>query len=151
MDNCIKSFNDRNPDFIKDDLYIFVSEFNGMTLAHAGNSKLVGKNLSKVKSPSCLCPVIEFSKIGKTTGSGWLNYKWSHPLTRKISDKSTFVKRFKEQEIVIGSGYFLDACDIAIACYSKDELMLKHPNLFCSSPLVIIFVIYTLFNSLNQH
>jgi cytochrome c len=106
LDNCIKSFNNRNLDFIKDDLYIFVSEFNGMTLAHAGNSKLVGKNLSKVKSPSGLYPTIEFAKIGKTTGSGWVNYKWSHPLTREITDKSTFVKRFKDQEIVIGSGYY---------------------------------------------
>lgn len=106
LDKCIKSFNDRDPEFIKDDLYIFVSEFNGMMLAHAGNNKLVGKDLSKVKSPSGIYPAEEFEKIAKNIGYGWVDYKWSHPTTKKITDKSTFIKRFKDQDVFIGSGYY---------------------------------------------
>jgi cytochrome c len=106
LDKCVKSFNDKNPEYIKDDLYIFVSEFNGMTLAHGGNANLIGKDLSKVKSPSGVYPAEEFAKIAKTKGSGWVDYKWSHPLTKELANKSTFVKRFKDQDIVIGSGYY---------------------------------------------
>jgi cytochrome c len=106
LDKCVKSFNDKNPEYIKDDLYIFVSEFNGMTLAHGGNENLIGKDLSKVKSPSGVYPAEEFAKIAKTKGFGWIDYKWSHPITKEITDKSTFIKRFKDQDIVIGSGYY---------------------------------------------
>lgn len=106
LDECIKVFNNKDPRFTKGELYIFVSKFSGDTLAHGGNTKLVGKNLLNVKSPSGIYPTLEFVKIATGSGSGWVEYKWSHPISKNIADKKAFITRFKNEDIFIGSGYY---------------------------------------------
>ncbi len=106
LDACIKAFNEKDKRFTKGPLYVFVSKFSGVAIAHGGNSKLIGKDLSKVKSPSGIYPGVEMAKIAKEKGSGWLDYKWSHPVTKKIADKTTYVKRFKDTDVFIASGYY---------------------------------------------
>lgn len=106
FDKCIKTFNDKDPRFTKGDLYVFVSEFSGVALAHGGNALLVGKDLSKVKAPSGIYPGVEMAKIAKEKGTGWLDYRWSHPVTKKVADKSTYVKRFEGKDLFVASGYY---------------------------------------------
>lgn len=106
LEECIKSFNNKDKKFTKGGLYIFVSNFSGVAIAHGGNSKLVGKDLSKVKSPSGIYPGVEMAKIAKNKGTGWLDYKWSHPVTKRIADKTTYIKRFKNTDVFIASGYY---------------------------------------------
>lgn len=106
LDECIKSFNNKDKRFTKGALYVFVSDFAGVAVAHGGNAKLVGKDLSKVKSPSGIFPAVEFTRIAKEKGSGWVDYKWSHPVTKRIADKTTFIKRFQDKDLLIGSGYY---------------------------------------------
>ena len=106
IEECSKAFTAKDPEFTKGDLYIFVSTFSGNLIAHGANASLIGKDLSKVKSPSGIFPGIEMGKIAKEKGSGWIEYKWSHPVTKKVADKRTYVKKFQNTEILIGSGYY---------------------------------------------
>jgi cytochrome c len=41
----------------------------------------------------------EMVKIAKTSGSGWVDYKWPNPITNKIEDKSSYVEK-------MGKDYF---------------------------------------------
>ena len=41
--------------------------------------------------------------VGITTtgpGTGWVDYKWPHPLTHKIQDKSAYIEKLGDQHFV---------------------------------------------------
>ena len=74
-------------------------------MAHGGNNKLVGKNLIKVKDPAGNMLIQELIAIAKNKGEGWFDYRWSHPQTKKVEGKRSFVRALGN-EIFIGSGYY---------------------------------------------
>lgn len=102
---CLKVFNDKKGPFVKGSLYIFAIDYNAVVLAHGGNPKIVGKNLFKVKDRQGIMLFQEFINIAKSKGEGWLDYRWSHPKTKEIRDKSSFVKAIGN-DILIGAGYY---------------------------------------------
>lgn len=105
IESCLSSFNDNNGDFVKGSLYIFAINYEGETLAHGGNPKIVGKNLYKMKAPDGTMIFQEFINISKTKGEGWIDYMWSNPKTQKKSYKRSFIKKIGDN-ILIGSGYY---------------------------------------------
>lgn len=104
-ETCLKSFNDKNGSFVKGSLYIFAINYNGITLAHGGNPKVKGMNLLNIKSGDGVLIMQEFIKIAKEKNEGWLDYRWSHPKTKKMTPKTSFVKAIGN-EILIGSGFY---------------------------------------------
>ena len=40
--------------------------------------------------------VQEGVQMAKTKGSGWVDYKWTNPTTKKVEAKSTYVKKVDE-------------------------------------------------------
>ena len=105
QEKCFKVFSDKNGKFTKGSLYVFAIGYDGLTLAHGGNAKLVGKNLMKVKDPSGNMLIQELIAIAKNKGEGWFDYRWSHPISKKVQPKRSFVKAI-ENDIFIGSGYY---------------------------------------------
>jgi len=90
LNECIHSFNTKDPNFVKGSLYVFISNLDGTIIGHGGNSKLVRKNLMRVKSPSGVYPSQVFQTIIKTKGAVWTDYKWLHPITRKVQKKNWY-------------------------------------------------------------
>ena len=90
--------------FTAKDLYIFVVDLAGNTLAHGGNAKLVGKNMMEVKDPDGKFFIKECIEIAKAKGKGWSDYKWSNPATKKIEAKTTYVE--KADDFVFGCGVY---------------------------------------------
>jgi methyl-accepting chemotaxis protein len=83
----------RTGEFKKGDLYIFVNTMDGMTVAHGGNGQLVGKEMMKLKDATGKYFIKEMTENARANGSGWFDYKWEHPETKKVFDKSTYYKR----------------------------------------------------------
>jgi len=104
-ESCLKEFNKKDGAFIKGELYMFAYNFEGVNQALGSNPKLVGKNLFKLKDASGLMLIQELIKIAKTDGEGWLDYKWSHPIKKKIADKRSFIKRI-DGDMFIGTGFY---------------------------------------------
>ena len=104
-DACLKEFNDKNGKFIRGELYMFAYDFNGVNKALGSNPKIVGKNLYKLKDASGTMLIQELINIAKTKGEGWFDYKWSHPKTKKNTDKTSFIKRI-DGDLFIGTGYY---------------------------------------------
>ena len=67
QEKCFKVFSDKNGKFTKGSLYVFAIGYDGLTLAHGGNAKLVGKNLMKVKDPSGNMLIQELIAIAKNS------------------------------------------------------------------------------------
>lgn len=102
---CFKEFNDPKGAFIKGELYMFAYDFNGVNQALGSNPKLVGKNLYKLKDAGGLMLLQELIKVAQTKNEGWLDYKWSHPKTKRITDKTSYIKKIKG-DYFIGAGIY---------------------------------------------
>jgi len=102
---CFDAFNNPKGGFIKGELYVFAYNFAGVVQAHGINPSLSGKNLSKLKDAGGLMLIQELIKIARTKGDGWLDYKWSHPQTKKIASKTSYIKKI-DGDFFIGAGIY---------------------------------------------
>ena len=100
-DKLLENINAGHKDFRQGDVYAFVYALDGTTLAHPTNPKLVGKNLLNVPDPNGRLFRKEIIDTAIAKGSGWVDYKYLNPETRKIEEKTT---------------YFEKAADVVIAC-----------------------------------
>ena len=106
-ENAFKAFESKNGGFIDRDLYIFVFDMAGLTLSHGTNKGLIGKNLVKMnlKDPDGKKFIDAFIATAKTKGEGWVDYKWVNPTTKKIEQKSSFVKKV-DSTMFVGCGIY---------------------------------------------
>lgn len=88
------------PQFHERDLYPFIYDLNGVSLAHGARPVLIGKDLSSLKDQEGKYLIREMVKIVTTKGSGWVDYKWPHPITDRIESKSSYVE-------LLGTEYFV--------------------------------------------
>jgi cytochrome c len=103
-EKAFAEFTNKKEQFVDRDLYIFVVDFKGLTLAHGGNEKLVGKDMFGLKDADDKLFIQNFIEVAKTKGSGWVDYKWANPVTKKIENKSTYV--FKVDDYFLGCGIY---------------------------------------------
>ncbi len=87
--------------FVDRDLYVMVMDLDGNMMAHGANSKLIGKNLLELKDPTGKPMVREFVKAAQG-GSGWVDYKWTNPVTKKVENKSSYVQKMEKYMVVCG-------------------------------------------------
>jgi cytochrome c len=90
-EKAIEAFNDSKGQFVNGELYIFMFDTEGLCLAHGYNPKLVGKNLNDLKDANGVLFIQQFAKMVKN-GGGWVDYQWTNPETKKVQDKSSYVK-----------------------------------------------------------
>ncbi len=75
------------------DLYLYATyadERAGLNIAHATNPKLVGRKLLNLRDQNGKYFVREYVALARQQGSGWVDYRWQNPTTKKMEDKSTY-------------------------------------------------------------
>ena len=104
-DKAVDTFNADKAAFVDRDLYITVIDHQGVVRASSGPSAaLIGKNSWDAEDPDGKKFVQEFWKVTADEGrQGWLTYKYVDPLTKKIAQKKTFVRRVGDYVITCGS------------------------------------------------
>ena len=103
-EKAIAEFNNPKGQFIDRDLYVFALDMQGIRLAHGTNQKLVGKSILDFKDVDGKPYGQEIVDIGKGAGTGWVDYKFTDPLTKKIGEKTTYVARV--DDVIIASGAY---------------------------------------------
>ncbi len=96
--------NNRTGQFKDKDLYIFVVNLQGLTVAHGGNTQLVGRDMFGLKDARGKFFIKEMVEASLKTGKGWSDYKWPHPETKKICTKASYFQR--AGDYVIGCGIY---------------------------------------------
>lgn len=83
-----------NKDWVNGELYVIVSTMDGIFKAHAINPKLIdNKDLPGLKDVNGVMIIQEMIKAGKSGPAGaWAKYTWTHPETKKLAPKQTWVK-----------------------------------------------------------
>jgi cytochrome c len=91
--------------FVDGELYVFCQDISGVVVAHGGNPQLVGRNMGEVRGPDGRIPNIEINQLGLSQGSGWLEFRWPNPVTKRIELKAAYVLKVDDRT-VCGSGYY---------------------------------------------
>ncbi len=76
----------------------------GKNLAHIV-PKLVGQDHSNLKDKLGFAFMREFIKVAQTRGSGWVEYWWANPVTKKIQPKLSYIKKVNDN-MFIGCGIY---------------------------------------------
>lgn len=99
-------FNTAGNQFFDGELYIFAYDMQGNNLALGGNPKMTGKSLIDMKSADGKFVIKDFIEIIKAKGSGWYDYKWANPETKKIQDKTSYIVKIPGTEAFLGCGIY---------------------------------------------
>lgn len=103
-DALIKEINNKNPDFIKGELYLYVRGIDGTILAHPVNPKLIGKNMTVLPDADGKFFRKEIIELAKTKGKGWVDYRYNNPVTKNVEDKSTYLVR--NGDLILEAGIY---------------------------------------------
>ncbi|MFN3303216.1 MAG: cache domain-containing protein [Roseateles sp.] len=95
----------KDPQFVKNDLYLVVYGMDGKCLAHGANEKQVGRDLIELKDIDGKPFVKERVELGKSKPGGfWQDYKFTNPTTKKIEPKQMYCERLADT-LVCGGVY----------------------------------------------
>lgn len=103
QDKAFAAFKADDGGFQVKDLYIFAQDLTGMTLVHK-NPGLIGKAAAGYKDAEGKLFMAEMIKVANEKGSGWVDYMWVNPATKKIQAKSTYVERVGD--VFLGAGIY---------------------------------------------
>ena len=107
-EHAFSDFSRLDGGFVDGELYIFCLDRNGVVVAHGGNPKIVGRDMSHVRGPDGKLSNVESNRLGLTEGSGWLEYRWPNPATKRVELKVAYVLKVDDRT-VCGSGYYKDS------------------------------------------
>ena len=103
-EQAFKDFTNKDGGYIEGELYVFCYSPDVTLVAIGGNPGMVGKNLRNLKDPDGKEASFELVQMGLQHGSGWVDYKWPNPVTKKIQTKSAYVVKVNDK--VCGTGYY---------------------------------------------
>lgn len=104
MDQAFKDFATPGGEWHDRDLYVFCLDATGVMRTHGVNAKLVGQNLAGLKDADGKLFTMDIVNAGMK-GSGWADYQWSNPATKKVEPKSSYVEKFAE-DLVCAVGIY---------------------------------------------
>lgn len=88
------------------DIYLFCYKFDGTNVCHGANKALIGKNLIDMRTADGQYLIKNFTVLVTTKGSGWVDYLWPHPETKKTEPKRAFVTKIPGYDGYVGAGSY---------------------------------------------
>ena len=102
-DAALKEISKAKGQFDKGELYVFAYDMSATIVAHPKNPKLIGKNLMDVPDTDGKLFRKEIVETAKTKGSGWVDYKYLNPETKKVEAKTTYVLKVGDLVLCCGT------------------------------------------------
>jgi methyl-accepting chemotaxis protein len=113
--------------------YFWISDMNAYMVMHPIKPEMNGTDQTGYKDPNGKAIFIDMASIVNKNGEGLYNYMWQYGSdTRRIEEKTSYVKGFKAWDWVVGTGiytvdvnelisslrnkYLIIGCIVAIAC-----------------------------------
>jgi len=106
IERAFADFSNTKGAWIEGELYPFCHSLNGINVAHGGNPNMVGKGgVLEIQDPDGrYVNRLIFDKV-LAEGKGWVEYKWPHPLTKKIVMKDVY-SVLVQGKYICGSGRY---------------------------------------------
>jgi cytochrome c len=90
--------------FFQDERYIYVLDFSGVMLAHPVNEKYAGKDFYRIQDADGKLFIKEIVDTANNGGSGWVNYRWFNPATKREQTKTVYFE--KVDSLIFCSGIY---------------------------------------------
>jgi len=103
--------------------YFWINDFTPTTLMHPIKPELEGKAMSEVKDPTGKILFVEFVKVVKASGAGYVDYLWPKPGSEAPVPKISYVKGFEPWGWIVGTGVYTDDVDAVFAQEAKRFLI----------------------------
>jgi signal transduction histidine kinase len=108
VEAAIAEVNKKDGKFVWKDTYVFLMDLDGKMIAHPMSPALVGKNVLDMKDkgdPGKLL-FVDFVKVAKDKGEGWVDYMWLNPGDPKPRKKLTYIYRVPGKNVLAGAGVY---------------------------------------------
>lgn len=102
VDKTLAEINEPGGLFAKGELYVFAYDLNGTLVAHP-NPAIVGKNLLNQPDSKGKLFRKEISELAKTKGSGFVDYMYLDPVTKKERRKTTYIQKIDDMIFCCGA------------------------------------------------
>ena len=86
--------------FVQDELYIYVLNSKGTMLAHGENEKFVGADFIEITDCEGKKFIRDIVETANAAGSGWVDYKWHHPVNKEWVPKVAYFEKVDDLIIV---------------------------------------------------
>jgi cytochrome c len=103
---ALKDFSVKGGAWTKKDLYVFVIDYKGTMQAHGANAKLIGTEQTELKDQNGKLFVAEMIQVTQAKGYGWVDYVWPHPISKKLEDKTSYVRKMADFDGFLGVGVY---------------------------------------------
>ena len=88
--------------------YLWINDLQPRMIMHPYKPELIGKDLTEIKDPTGKPVFMEFVKVCKEKGGGFVNYLWPKAGESKPVTKVSYVKLYEPWGWVVGSGIYVD-------------------------------------------
>ncbi|MBP7736095.1 MAG: cache domain-containing protein [Spirochaetes bacterium] len=89
--------------------YLWINDFSPTMIVHPFAKNLEGKDLTDYKDPHGKAIFVEFAKICKEKGKGYVDYMWQWKDQKdKIVPKISYVQSFNQWGWIIGTGMYIN-------------------------------------------
>lgn len=106
LDDLIDEVNDLTKRRFSDrDLYLVIVSLEGRIIAHGGNPRLLNNDTTQQRDADGKPFGQAIVNMAKRQGTGWVDFKFAHPVTQEIKSKSAYVKRMGD--CLISCGFYL--------------------------------------------
>src|SRR5208282_101423 len=88
--------------------YLWINDMQPKVIMHPTQPQLDGKDVSDYKDPNGKALFVEFVKVCKDNGEGFVEYMWPKPGGTKPVPKISYVKLYEPWGWVMGTGAYMD-------------------------------------------
>ena len=104
-EKALEEFSNPNGKFVDGENYLSIYDMKGTVIGHGVNKALIGRNLYDLKDSSDKYFIREFvQKADKPGATGWVEYHWTHPISKKNEPKAAYFVRV--EDVIIQAGYY---------------------------------------------
>ena len=94
--------------------YFWINDLHPTMVMHPYKPEMDGQDLTENKDPNGKHLFIEFARVAKEKGEGFVDYLWPKYGADKPQPKLSFVALFKEWGWVVGTGLYIDDIDAMV-------------------------------------
>ena len=102
-DKAIADFNDPNGGYVDRELFVVVYDPTNKIVGSYGVPVLNGKDATTLKDVEGREFGKEIIALAKSKGSGWIDYRMTNPVTKKVGLKSSWVERVGDYILFVGA------------------------------------------------
>jgi methyl-accepting chemotaxis protein len=126
--------------------YLWINDFGPTMVMHPYRPDLDGKDLSNFKDPQGKLLFVEFVKVCRAQGKGFVDYVWQWKDDKsRLVPKISYVQAFAPWGWIVGTGIYLQEMEEQVARLRNSLLMLTVPIV-----LVLLAILYFPLRGLGQ-